>query len=84
MEMVAPLSFDEDIHNNKIGTNERNTIGRSEGDVSKEEGGEKFLNGPRRQRNHQNQLEQQWQGKKWRIYTVSAVKEAGWGRNGRG
>ena len=36
MEMVALLSFDKDIHN-KIGTKECNTIGRSEGDVIKEE-----------------------------------------------
>ena len=36
MEMVAPFSFDEDIHD-KIGTNECNTIGRSGEDVIKEE-----------------------------------------------
>ena len=36
METVGPFSFDEDIHNN-TGTNECNTIGRSGGDVIKEE-----------------------------------------------
>ena len=36
MEMVAPFSFDKDIHD-KIGTNECNTVGRSGGDVIKEE-----------------------------------------------
>ena len=36
MEIVAPFSFEEDIHD-KIETNECNTIGRSEGGVIKEE-----------------------------------------------
>ena len=36
VETVAPFSFDEDIHNN-IGANKCNTIGRSGGDVIKEE-----------------------------------------------
>ena len=36
MEMAAPFSFNEDIHD-KIGTNECNIIGRSGGDVIKEE-----------------------------------------------
>ena len=36
MEVVAPFSFDEDIHN-KIGTNECNKCGKSEGDLTKGE-----------------------------------------------
>ena len=36
MEMVVPISSDEDIHD-KIGTNECNKFGRSGGDVIKEE-----------------------------------------------
>ena len=36
MEVVAPFSFDEDIHD-KIVTNECNKIGRSRGDLIKEE-----------------------------------------------
>ena len=34
MGMVAPFSFDEDVHD-KIGTNECNTIGRIKGDIIK-------------------------------------------------
>ena len=33
------------------------------------------------QRNHQKQLDQQGQDRKWRIHTAMAVEEAGWGRS---
>ena len=42
MEVVAPFSFDKDIHD-KIGTNKCNKFGRSGGDLIKEE--EKALTG---------------------------------------
>ena len=53
MEVVAPFSFDKDIHD-KIGTNQCNKFGRSGGNLIKEE--EKVLTGRKDKEIHKNTL----------------------------
>ena len=53
MKLVAPFSFDEDIHD-KIGTNECNKFGRSGGDIIKKK--EKALTGREDKEMNKNSL----------------------------
>ena len=71
MEVVATFSFGEDIHD-KIRTNECNKFGKNQGSVITQGGGES-LNRPGRQRNRQNQLKQQGQGRKWKVEYMCRV-----------